>query len=111
MTRLGDAPILGHVNTDPKITGPDAPSAKLLTTLRAALGLTQARLADLAHVDRIEIIAVEKGRNKASSARMRDGLARAFGLSASVMSKGLEGILAPDDVLKLVRKPARKKAA
>jgi transcriptional regulator with XRE-family HTH domain len=83
-------------------TNPDLPSAKLVIAVRARLGLTQDEMADRAGLDRIEILNVEKGRNKASSARIRDGLAQAIGISVEQVSAGLEGKLSPAAILALV---------
>lgn len=73
-----------------------------MLAIRSALGLSQAQLAKRAELDRIEILNVEKGRNKASSARIRDGLARGFGLSIEETSAGLDGHLTPEDILNLI---------
>jgi DNA-binding XRE family transcriptional regulator len=78
------------------------PSAAVVQALRAALSLTQKRLAALAGVNRVEIIAVEKGRNRASSVRMRDGLATAFHLTGEEMTQALTGAITVKEVLKLV---------
>jgi len=43
-------------------------------------GWTQQELADKAGIDRVEVNALERGRNKGSSARIRGGLAKAFGI-------------------------------
>ena len=48
-------------------------------TERTRRGWTQERLADEAGLDRVEVNALEKGRNKGSSARIRDALTRVFG--------------------------------
>jgi transcriptional regulator with XRE-family HTH domain len=49
---------------------------------RSRRGWTQQELADKAGLDRVEINALENGRNKGSSSRIRDGLAKAFGIRA-----------------------------
>lgn len=77
------------------------PSAVVVRELRSALKLSQAALAERANVDRVEIIAVEKGRNKATSDRMRDGLARAFGLRIEDLRRALQGEMSPAELLKL----------
>src|SRR5689334_16601352 len=45
-------------------------------------GWTQDQLAELAGLRRVEVNAVERGRNKGTSARVREGLAKAFGVPA-----------------------------
>lgn len=72
------------------------PSASVVQTLRKARGWSQQALAERAGVQRVEILAVEKGRNKATSARMRDGLARAFELDPEKLSLVLSGEVAID---------------
>lgn len=78
---------------------PDLGVGDVVRALRTTSGMTQQRLADLAGVGRIEVIAVEKGRNKATSIRMRDGLARAFGLTREDMSLVLEKKITVNDAL------------
>lgn len=46
---------------------------------RLRRGWTQEQLADEAGLDRVEVNALEKGRNKGSSGRVRDALTKAFG--------------------------------
>lgn len=48
---------------------------------------TQDELAERAGLDRVEVNAVERGRNKGTSSRIRDGLARAFGVPSSMIGK------------------------
>lgn len=84
------------------MTNPERPSAVAVRTLRLGLDLTQQQVADLAGVDRLEILSMEKGRLIGSSARMRDGLAKAFGLSHEDMSAALDGSLSAADALNLV---------
>lgn len=59
--------------------------------LRKRLGLTQAQVAERAGLRRDEVTKVESGANKATSARVRDGLARAFGLSVDELVSYLDG--------------------
>jgi transcriptional regulator with XRE-family HTH domain len=59
--------------------------------MRKALGLTQEGLAKAAGLNRIEIMKVERGTNKASSHRMRCALASGFGLSREDSDDLLEG--------------------
>lgn len=59
--------------------------------LRKRLGLTQAEVAERAGLRRDEVTKVETGANKATSARVRDGLAQAFGLSVDELVRYLEG--------------------
>jgi transcriptional regulator with XRE-family HTH domain len=44
-------------------------------------GWTQQKLADEAGLDRVEVNALENGRNKGSTTRIRAGLAKAFGIT------------------------------
>ena len=55
---------------------------------RERRGWTPQELADRAGLDRVEVNAVERGRNKATSARIRDGLARAFGVHPAEIGGG-----------------------
>lgn len=64
--------------------------------LRKRLGLTQAQVADRAGLRRDEVTKVETGANKATSARVRDGLARAFGVSVDDLVRYLDGALELD---------------
>ena len=59
--------------------------------LRKRLGLTQAQVAERAGLRRDEVTKVEGGANKATSARVRDGLARAYGLSVDELLGYLDG--------------------
>jgi transcriptional regulator with XRE-family HTH domain len=53
---------------------------------RAEKDWTQQELADAAGLDRVEINAIEKGRNKGSSHRVRKALAKAFGVPVAVVA-------------------------
>lgn len=89
----------------------DCPSARAVRALRADAGLTQKALADRAGVDRIEIIGLEKGRNKGKSARMRDALARAFGLTHEDMTATLTGELAIAEAIRRAHRHQKQAAA
>jgi transcriptional regulator with XRE-family HTH domain len=56
---------------------------------RERRGWTQDELAAQAGIDRVEVNAVENGRNKGTSSRIRDGLTKAFG-KAPPSARGIE---------------------
>lgn len=87
-------------------TDADRPSAAATKALRLGLGLTQEQLAERAGLERVEVVNVERGRNQATSARVRDGLARGLGLEPVVMEQVLRGELSIDEARALVATPA-----
>jgi DNA-binding XRE family transcriptional regulator len=67
--------------------------AAVLRELRMWLGMTQADVAEVAGVDRTLINSVENGRNLATSYRIREGLAKALGLTIEDVAGALAGSL------------------
>lgn len=65
--------------------------AQRVIALRKRVELTQDRLAELAGLDRVDVNKVENGSNDATTVRVRDGLARAFGASRDDMADYIEG--------------------
>lgn len=55
---------------------------------RERRGWTQEQLAERAGIDRVEVNALERGRNKGTSTRIRDGLARAFEIHPAEVGGG-----------------------
>lgn len=80
--------------------------AKLARALRVRAGLTQDQVAERAGLRRDEVTKVENGTNRASSARVRGGLAQAFGLTPAE----LEGYLSGAVALEALPVPALKAA-
>ena len=68
--------------------------AKLARALRVRAGLTQDQVAERAGLRRDEVTKVENGTNHASSARVRGGLAQAFGLTLAELEGYLSGAVA-----------------
>lgn len=77
------------------------PSAKLVRALRAELGVSQSRLAEMGGLQRIDVANLEGGRNKATSDHIRDGLAVAFKLTREELARALAGELSPEDAMAL----------
>lgn len=75
----------------------------LVADLRKALGWTQEQVADRSGgaLTRIVVNKIETGRNKASSAAVRDGLATAFGLERSAMFDYLDGAIGLEEAVAL----------
>jgi transcriptional regulator with XRE-family HTH domain len=74
--------------------------------LRKTLGLTQEQLADAGELDRTEVTRVENGYNQATSGRIREKLARGFGLSLENTYAFLDGKIDVEAALGLSsRKP------
>lgn len=71
-------------------------SVSRATALRKRLGLTQAQVAERAGLRRDEVTKVETGANQASSARVRDGLSRAFGITVDALVRYLDGAIELD---------------
>lgn len=71
-------------------------SVSRATALRKRLGLTQAQVAERAGLRRDEVTKVETGANQASSARVRDGLSRAFGITVDALVRYLDGAVELD---------------
>jgi transcriptional regulator with XRE-family HTH domain len=92
-------------------TNHDLPSARWLRAVRGALGWTQEHMANRSGLQRIEVLNVEKGRNKASSARIRVALARGLGVRLVDVCAGLDGHAEPDDVLRRMRRRRVEHAA
>lgn len=61
--------------------------------LRERLGLTQDQAAERGGLRRDEVTKVERGTNKASTSRIREGLARAYGVTLDQLAGYLEGSL------------------
>lgn len=79
--------------------------------LRKALGRTQEEVADASLDDdgsqiisREVMVKIENGANKGSTLRIREGLARAFGLSLSDANAYLDGTLTTPEVLQRIGK-------
>ena len=64
---------------------------KKVQRLREHLGLTQAAFARACGLERAEINALEAGRNRGTSARIRQQLAKGAGLELDALSEYLEG--------------------
>lgn len=75
--------------------------------LRQSLGLSQSSLADAGGLKRVEVVHVENGDNKASSARMRRGLAIGLGLSREDMDALLDGNMSVAQALRRSKRRAR----
>jgi transcriptional regulator with XRE-family HTH domain len=75
-----------HDVTDLTALYPPRMLADWVKKTRAERDWTQQELADKAGLDRVEINAIENGRNKGSSHRVRDGLARAFGVPLATVA-------------------------
>ena len=81
----------------------DSPGNKI-RALRTRLGLTQEGVAERGGgIDRTEVVAVETGRNKATTVRIRGALARGLGLSIEQLGAFLSGDLGIDEVETLAR--------
>lgn len=80
--------------------------SEVVRKLRTELGLSQEALAEKAGLLREEVSNVETGRNKASSARIRDGLARGFGLSLEDFKELVEGQLTVSRAKRLIQDEA-----
>lgn len=87
----------------------DLPSARFAVGLRKALGLTQPEVAALGGLTRWDVLNVEVGRNKATSARLQDGLALAFRLTRKELTAGLQGTLPVDDAAELYTRRGTKR--
>ena len=70
-----------------------APVGGRVRSLRQALGLTQEKLADASGLARDEVCRLETGWNRATSGRVRQGLARGFGLTLEDTFAFVEGRL------------------
>lgn len=82
--------------------------ADLVRALRERLGLTQEDLAERAKAehpsfDRVYVSKIEAGTNKATSAKMRDGLAAAFGLSRGDLEDYLSERISVDEAVRRMR--------
>lgn len=75
--------------------------------LRKAVGLTQEQVAIAAGLERVEVVQIETGKNKATSARMQKGLAKSFHLSVDEIGRVLSGALDTEPAAALYRKRAR----
>lgn len=78
--------------------------------LRKGVGLTQEQVALAGGVERVEIVAVETGKNKATSGRMQAALAKAFLMSEAEVRQLLSGDLGAEPAAALYRKRARAAA-
>lgn len=72
---------------------------KLAVALRERLGLTQEQIAEAAGMAQGHYAKIESGKNKASTAGVRQGLARAVGVSLEAISAYLDGDLSLDALL------------
>jgi len=70
-----------------------------IRVLRDRLGLTQEQLADLAGLRRSEVCIAERGKNKCSTRRWSDGLAKAAGISSERMGPYLAGQIGLDNLV------------
>lgn len=70
-----------------------------IRVLRDRLGLTQEQLADLAGLRRSEVCIAERGKNKRSTRRWSDGLARAAGVPSERMGPYLAGEIGLDNLV------------
>lgn len=87
-------------------------TADLVRALRERLGLTQEALAERAKTehptfDRVYLSKIESGANKATSAKIRDGLAAAFGLNRGDLEDYLSERISLDEAARRTR-TARK---
>lgn len=85
--------------------------AERVRSLRWALGLTQKKLALGGGLAPDEIARIETGRNKAKSGRIRQALARGFGLTLEDAFALIEGRLSVDMAAKRAKPPQPKAAA
>lgn len=69
-----------------------------LAALRDLRGLTQEALAVRGGLGRGEVCKMERGTNKATSARSQDALARAFGVPVKVVRELVAGTLSQADM-------------
>ncbi len=67
--------------------------------LRAALGLTQEKVALAGGLGRLEVVKVETGKNQATTDHIRAGLARAFGISRDDFAEYIGGAIDITEVL------------
>lgn len=86
-------------------------SAVVVRALRLHLGLSQEKLAEAAALGRVEVVNIESGRNKASSARVQRGLSQAFGLAPDVLASALAGLITSDQAIEAVKRVTKKRAA
>lgn len=87
---------------------PERPVAERVRTLRKVLGLTQEQLASLGGLRRTDVVLVEGGYNKATSSRIRSGLARGFGLPFEDADAYLSGAI---DLESAIEKATRRQVA
>lgn len=76
-----------------------------LRELRKALGLTQQELADRAGLERVEVVNLESGRNKATALRILRGLAKGFALSLQDMADFIDGSLTTEEARARISDP------
>lgn len=67
------------------------PLKALLLRLRKSAKLTQQALADASGLTRLEVLALERGKNKGTSHRVHLGLARAYGVTVETFDAYLDG--------------------
>lgn len=70
--------------------------------LRELVGLTQEELGRRAGLNRVEVLAIEKGKNKLTSARMLDSLARGLGTQPDVIRALRDGTMSPEEVAEAI---------
>lgn len=70
---------------------PTTPVSELVTALREALGLTQDQVAARGEFDRTVMPKAEGGQHKLSTAKVRAGLAKGFGIPRDVLDGYLDG--------------------
>jgi transcriptional regulator with XRE-family HTH domain len=78
----------------------DETAGDRVRAVRKALGLTQDELAARAGIRRDTVVKVESGANQASTAAIRGGLARAFGLTLDEIGHLVEGRMSAADAVR-----------
>ena len=81
----------GMANHTPTRYAADVDISELVKALRIALGLTQDQLAEAGGLTRVEVSHLETGKNKATSNRIRQLLARAAAVQVDDINAYLDG--------------------
>lgn len=102
---IADGPVLRHQNVGTESLSAETGAGvgdtigQRVHELRIALGLTQQHLASAAGIARIEVVAIESGRNKCGSARIHASLAQGFGISLDDVVALLDGSASTDHLV------------